>query len=61
MQPMSSTKGLIIIPAEILKKGRHYSGEKFEVEEKGGKIILSPVKKPHNGGFAKLLQRWPPG
>lgn len=61
MRTTLSTKGQIILPAEIRKKGRHYAGETFEVEEKNGKIILSPVKKRRNEGLADLLLNRPPG
>jgi len=59
MQTTLSTKGQIILPAEIRKKGRFHPGEKFEVHEKDGKIILSPVKKSRNSGLVALLRRCP--
>jgi AbrB family looped-hinge helix DNA binding protein len=61
MRTTLSTKGQIILPAEIRKRGRHYAGEKFEVEEKNGKLILSPVKRRRNEGLAELLLNCPPG
>lgn len=54
-----STKGQIILPAEIRKKCRHYAGQKFEVDEKDGKIILSPVKAGRNHGLVKHLRSCP--
>ena len=54
-----STKGQIILPAEIREKGRFFPGEKFEVREKNGKIILSPVKKSRNHGLLKHLRSCP--
>jgi AbrB family looped-hinge helix DNA binding protein len=59
MRTTLSTKGQIILPAEIRKKGRHYAGQKFEVEEKNGRIILSPVKKGRNQGLVKILRSCP--
>ena len=59
MRTTLSTKGQVILPAEIRKSGRHYAGEEFEVEEKNGKIILSPVKRRRNQGLAKLLRSCP--
>lgn len=59
MQTKLSTKGQIILPAELRKKRRFYPGEKFDVQEKGGKIILSPVKKGRNQGLVKLLRSCP--
>jgi AbrB family looped-hinge helix DNA binding protein len=61
MRTTLSTKGQVILPAEIRKNGRHYAGQKFEVEEKNGKIILSPVKKKRNEGLADLLLNRPAG
>jgi len=59
MQTTLSTKGQIILPSEIRKKGRFNPGEKFEVLEKNGKIILSPVKRSRNTGLVALLRKCP--
>jgi AbrB family looped-hinge helix DNA binding protein len=61
MRATLSTKGTIVIPVKIRKQGRHYAGEKFDVEEKNGKIILSPVKRRRNEGLVDLLLNCPPG
>ncbi|MEZ0537994.1 AbrB/MazE/SpoVT family DNA-binding domain-containing protein [Caldicellulosiruptoraceae bacterium PP1] len=36
-------KAQVTIPSEIVKKMKLNPGDKFEVEEKDGKIILTPV------------------
>jgi AbrB family looped-hinge helix DNA binding protein len=59
MQTTLSTKGQIILPAELREKGRFFPGEKFDVHEKDGKIILSPVKKSRNQGLVKHLRSCP--
>jgi len=59
MQTVLSTKGQIIIPAELREKARLCPGEKFNIVEKNGKIILSPVKKRRNQGLVKHLQSCP--
>ena len=59
MKTVLSTKGQIILPAELREKGRFYPGEEFHVHEKGGKIILSPVKRKRNEGLLKHLRSCP--
>jgi AbrB family looped-hinge helix DNA binding protein len=54
-----STKGQIILPAEIREKGRFYPGEVFDVREKDGKIILTAVRKTRNQGLLKHLRSCP--
>jgi AbrB family looped-hinge helix DNA binding protein len=61
VQTKLSTKGQIILPAELRKRQRFNPGERFEIEEKNGKIILSPVKKKRNEGLADWLLKCPPG
>ena len=59
MQTTLSTKGQIILPAELRKNGRFFPGEKFAVHEKNGKIVLTPVKNNRNKGLVKLLRSCP--
>jgi AbrB family looped-hinge helix DNA binding protein len=59
VQTKLSTKGQIILPAELRKKRRFVPGETFDVQERGGKIILSPVKKRRNQGLVKWLRSCP--
>ena len=59
MRTTLSTKGQIILPAEIREKGRFFPGEEFDIHEKNGKIILSPVKKGRNKGLVKHLRSCP--
>lgn len=50
-----STKGQIIIPAEIRKKHAIKQGDRFEVQVIDGKLVLTPVKtKPLVGLYGTL-------
>jgi len=45
-----STKGQIIIPSEIRKKHKINQGDRFEIQEIDGKLVLTPLKdKPFVG------------
>ena len=45
-----STKGQIIIPAEIRKKYKIRQGDRFELQEIDGKLVLTPLlAKPFVG------------
>ena len=46
-----SSKGQIIIPSEIRKKYKIKRGDKFELQELEGKLVLTPVQ---NKPFVKL-------
>jgi AbrB family looped-hinge helix DNA binding protein len=59
METTLSSKGQIILPAELRKKGRFLAGDKFKVREKNGSIILQPVRKLRNAGLLKLLRSCP--
>ncbi len=59
MQTTLSTKGQIILPAELREKGGFFPGEKFDVKEKDGKIILSRVKRSRNQGLVRHLRSCP--
>ena len=43
METYATTKGQVVIPAELRKKFGIHAGTKFEVTEDGERIILRPI------------------
>ena len=60
MRTTVSTKGQIILPAEIRKEDDIQSGQEFEIERLDrGEYLLRRMTKPPNKGLVKLLLSCP--
>ena len=60
MRTTVSTKGQIILPAEIRREDNIRSGQEFEIERIGrGEYLLKRKDKPRNEGLVKLLLSCP--
>lgn len=60
MRTTVSTKGQIILPAEIRRKDDIKSGQEFEIERiDRGEYLLKRTQKPHNHGLVQLLLACP--
>ena len=56
MKTIVSTKGKIILPAEIRRRDDIKSGQEFEIERLDrGEYLLKRTTKPRNKGLVKLL------
>lgn len=54
-----STKGQIILPAEIRRRDGVEAGQEFEVERLGRGVYRLKRKTPRNAGLVKLLLNCP--
>jgi AbrB family looped-hinge helix DNA binding protein len=60
MRTTVSTKGQIILPAEIRREDDIKSGQEFEIERiDRGEYLLKRMTKPRNKGLVKLLLSCP--
>ena len=60
MRTTVSTKGRIILPAEIRREDDIKSGQEFEIERiDRGEYLLKRKTKPRNRGLVKLLLSCP--
>ena len=60
MRTIVSTKGQIILPAEIRRKDDIKSGQEFEIERLDrGEYLLKRTEKPYNQGLIQLLLACP--
>src|SRR5215207_5491501 len=60
MRTTVSTKGQIILPAEIRREDDIKSGQEFEIERLDrGEYLLKRTTKPRNKGLVKLLLSCP--
>ncbi|HKG80470.1 MAG TPA: AbrB/MazE/SpoVT family DNA-binding domain-containing protein [Pyrinomonadaceae bacterium] len=60
MRTTVSTKGQIILPAEIRREDNIRSGQEFEIERiDRGEYLLKRKDKPRNEGLVKLLLSCP--
>jgi len=60
MRTTVSTKGQIILPAEIRREDDIKSGQEFEIERiDRGEYLLKRTTKPRNKGLVKLLLSCP--
>jgi AbrB family looped-hinge helix DNA binding protein len=60
MRTTVSTKGQIIIPAEIRREDDIRSGQEFEIERLDrGEYLLKRASKPRNKGLLRLLLSCP--
>lgn len=60
MRTTVSTKGQIILPAEIRREDDIKSGQEFEIERLDrGEYLLKRTTKPRNRGLVKLLLSCP--
>lgn len=60
MRTTVSTKGQIILPAEIRREDDIQSGQEFEIERiDRGEYLLKRKTKPRNKGLVKLLLSCP--
>lgn len=60
MRTTVSTKGQIILPAEIRREDDIRSGQEFEIERiDRGEYLLKRKEKPRNRGLVKLLLSCP--
>ena len=60
MRTTVSTKGQIILPAEIRRKDDIDSGQEFEIKRiDRGEYLLKRTTKPRNKGVVKLLLSCP--
>ena len=60
MRTTVSTKGQIILPAEIRREDDIKSGQEFEIERLDrGEYLLKRKTKPRNRGLVKLLLSFP--
>ena len=60
MRTTVSTKGQIILPAEIRREDDIRSGQEFEIERLDrGEYLLKRTTKPRNRGLVKLLLSCP--
>ena len=60
MRTTVSTKGQIILPAEIRRKDDIKSGQEFEIERiDRGEYLFKRTTKPRNRGLVKLLLSCP--
>ena len=60
MRTTVSTKGQIILPAEIRRQDDIKSGQEFEIERiDRGEYLLRRMTKPRNRGLVKLLLSCP--
>ncbi|MBX7257064.1 MAG: AbrB/MazE/SpoVT family DNA-binding domain-containing protein [Candidatus Hydrogenedentes bacterium] len=60
MKTLISTKGQIILPAEIRRRDRIEPGQEFEIERiRSGEYKLKRKSPPRNAGLVKLLLACP--
>jgi len=60
MRTTVSTKGHIILPAEVRREDDFKSGQEFEIERiNRGEYLLKRTTKPRNSGLVKLLLSCP--
>lgn len=60
MRTTVSTKGQIILPAEIRREDNIKSGQEFQIERiDRGEYLLKRKEKPRNEGLVKLLLSCP--
>jgi len=60
MRTTVSTKGQIILPAEIRREDNIKSGQEFQIERLDrGEYLLKRQEKPRNEGLVKLLLSCP--
>ncbi len=52
-----STKGQIVLPAELRKKYDIEAGKEFEILDFGGEIVIVPVPETKGRGFVKFKRR----
>jgi len=52
-----STKGQVVLPAEIRKKYDIRAGKEVEILDFGGEIVIVPVPETKGRGFVKFRRR----
>jgi len=52
-----STKGQIVLPAELRKKYDIEAGKEVEILDFGGEIVIVPVPETKGRGFVKFKRR----
>ena len=60
MRTVVSSKGQIVLPAELRQRDRIVAGQRFEIERlEAGRYMLKKQEEPHNHGLVDWLLECP--